>query len=664
VKSFNKKDNRAIYRLILAFVLLAAGIITAGYLSYRNYANQYRAGMERQLSAIADLKVGDLAHWRKERIGDAAVFYGNEAFSFLIHRYFNNPNDLEVQRHLWTWLSKVQLRYSYERLLLFDARGTLRMSVPDSKEPVASNLSQRAAIVMRSEQIDFQDFYRDEQNQRLYLTIMVPILSKEAGSQTLGVLVLRIDPETYLYPFIRYWPIPSQTAETLLARREGNEALFLNDLRFQKDTALKLRVPLENVELPTVKAVLGQEGIVEGKDYRGIPVIAAIRSIPDSPWFLTARMDLSEVYGPLKERFYLMIILVVALLIGIGTVIGLVWRQQHIRLYRKKYEAAATLTESEERYRTLVEYASDAVFKTDNTGHFTFVNPAMLRITGYEEDEIIGMQYSILIRPDMRDEAIRFFGRQFVKGIQNTYSEYPILTKDGHEAWLGQNTRLIVEDDHVVGFQAMARDLMDRKRMEAEILALSITDQLTGLHNRRGFLSLAGQQLKLSDRNKRGVQLYFADLDGLKWINDTLGHEEGDKALIEAATVFKETFRTSDIIARLGGDEYAALAIDITEEYPDIFTARLQSMIDAHNLQENRRYRLSISVGCSYYDPENPCSIDKLMASADKMMYEQKQNKKSLLLQVASLSSSNPYPSMHIESKDKVETAIPVVRRS
>jgi len=147
--------------------------------------------------------------------------------------------------------------------------------------------------------------------------------------------------------------------------------------------------------------------------------------------------------------------------------------------------------------------------------------------------------------------------------------------------------------------------------------------------------------------------LFFADLDGLKWINDTLGHEQGDRALIETATVFKETFRTSDIIARLGGDEYAALTVDITEANFEIFTARLQSLIDTRNNLENRRYRLSISVGCAYYDPENPGSIDELMASADKLMYEQKQNKKSLLLQGASLSSINPYLSMHDESKDK-----------
>ena len=172
-------------------------------------------------------------------------------------------------------------------------------------------------------------------------------------------------------------------------------------------------------------------------------------------------------------------------------------------------------------------------------------------------------------------------------------------------------------------------DITERKKMEEGLITLSITDLLTGLYNRRGFIMFAEQQLKLSNRSKRGMLLFFTDLDGMKWINDTLGHEEGDKALIEAATVLKDTFRSSDIIARMGGDEFAVLTIDTTDINPEIITARVQNLIDIRNRRENRRYTLSISVGSSFYDPENPCSIDELMAEADKSMYEHKRSKKS-----------------------------------
>ena len=120
--------------------------------------------------------------------------------------------------------------------------------------------------------------------------------------------------------------------------------------------------------------------------------------------------------------------------------------------------------EIEERYRALVENATDLVFRLDDAGRFTFVNPAAVRIVGYEEKELIGKNYATLIRPDMREEAMKFFGCQFVKGIPNTYSEFPIILKDGRELWVGQNTQLIFRDGKVIALQAVARDITERKQ--------------------------------------------------------------------------------------------------------------------------------------------------------------------------------------------------------
>jgi PAS domain S-box-containing protein len=149
-----------------------------------------------------------------------------------------------------------------------------------------------------------------------------------------------------------------------------------------------------------------------------------------------------------------------------GTVTGVASLVQDITARR---QAEEKLRESKERYRTLVENAADMVFRTDNSGHFTFGNPAALRITGYEEKELIGKHYKMFIRPDMFKAAITFFANQLTKKIQNTYYEYPIITKDGHELWLGQNMQLLMDEDHVIGFQAVARDITDRKRAEEEL---------------------------------------------------------------------------------------------------------------------------------------------------------------------------------------------------
>ncbi|MCX5815143.1 MAG: diguanylate cyclase [Proteobacteria bacterium] len=170
-------------------------------------------------------------------------------------------------------------------------------------------------------------------------------------------------------------------------------------------------------------------------------------------------------------------------------------------------------------------------------------------------------------------------------------------------------------------------DITELKKLEQQLHTMSLTDELTGLYNRRGFSTLAQQQLKITDRTKKDMLLFFADLDKMKHINDTLGHQEGDKALVEIATILKEVFRESDIIGRIGGDELAVLAIDTTDETREVLTNRLHNYLDDYNRPEGRNYTLSLSIGIAHYDPEKPSTLDELMTKADRLMYEEKRNK-------------------------------------
>jgi len=170
-------------------------------------------------------------------------------------------------------------------------------------------------------------------------------------------------------------------------------------------------------------------------------------------------------------------------------------------------------------------------------------------------------------------------------------------------------------------------EALERQRLAVELHKLSRSDDLTGLLNRRGFIRMAQHQLRLANGTKTQVPLLFADFDHLKQINDTLSHRDGDRALIEVADVLKQTFRESDIIARIGGDEFVVLTIEAGKDSEEVLLHRLQEELDAHNAQGERRYKLSISVGIAYYDPERPCSIDELLHRADTLMYEQKKVK-------------------------------------
>lgn len=165
---------------------------------------------------------------------------------------------------------------------------------------------------------------------------------------------------------------------------------------------------------------------------------------------------------------------------------------------------------------------------------------------------------------------------------------------------------------------AVKQSLLDR-----EIRSLAITDELTGFFNRRGFLAAATQQLKLAHRDRQNVLLLFCDVDHLKNINDTFGHNEGDAALIRTADALEETFRESDVLGRLGGDEFTVLAWEAT--IPDLRTifARLEKNLLQANVEESR-FTLSLSIGVARYDPHSPLSLSDLMARADQDMYRHK----------------------------------------
>jgi diguanylate cyclase (GGDEF)-like protein/PAS domain S-box-containing protein len=298
----------------------------------------------------------------------------------------------------------------------------------------------------------------------------------------------------------------------------------------------------------------------------------------------------------------------------------------------ERNRAEQALRESEERYRSFLQKFRGIAFRRTIDFAPIFFHGAVEEITGYTAEEFVAENpaWDQIIHPE--DFLKIHKSKENIRSIPgySTEREYRIVCKDGQSRWVHELIQNVRDDaGKPIYIHGSLFDISDRKHMEEEIMALSMTDQLTGLHNRRGFLTLAEHQLKIADRTKKGMQLFFADLDGMKWINDKMGHKEGDNALMEVATVLKDAFRSSDIIARMGGDEFAVLAIDTSKLNPEILTNRLHNQLEALNNRENRKFRISVSVGCAYYDPEKPSAIDELMAHADKLMYEEKKKKKS-----------------------------------
>jgi len=468
---------------LLVFLLLAVGIISAGTFYYRYIALQFRIESEKQLSAIANLKVGELNQWREDRRTDGAIFYKNPSFAALVRRFFAQPADADAQRQLHDWLGKYPTLDDYDQIRLMDTQAVTRFTLPGGLNPACSVTVRAAAEAVRLGRITLQDFYRHEHNQRVYLSVQIPILDELDANRPLGVLVLRIDPVKYLYPFIQHWPVPSKTAETLLLRRGGSEVLYLNELRHQTNTALALRIPLARTGVPAVRAALGQTGIMHGIDYRGTPVLAAAQAVPDSPWFLIAKIDTAEVYVPLRTQLWQVVAMIGVLFFGAGAFVGLVWWQQHVWHLKEQIAGAETLRKSEARLKRAQQMAHICDWEWDIKQGTLRWEEEHYRIFGVPRETIPSVEtFLATVHPDDLERVKRSMD-DALKGKAAYDLDFRIrrLT-DGTERVVhasGELTRNA--EDQPVQFFGTVQDITERKQEEAyHEMGLKILQILNG----------------------------------------------------------------------------------------------------------------------------------------------------------------------------------------
>lgn len=297
--------------------------------------------------------------------------------------------------------------------------------------------------------------------------------------------------------------------------------------------------------------------------------------------------------------------------------------------YRK--QAEKLLKDSESRYRSFVTHVPVIICELLTDGTISYVNPAVQKIAGYSAEELKGKKWSnIFFANNDTIDKDRFMRSFLSNGI--TDHELPMQGKDGALKVIEWSSiHRFEKDSSVHGVVFVGIDITNLVKLRDELQQLSIIDELTRLHNRRGFLTIAQQQLNLSNRNKKELRLAFIDLDGMKTINDTFGHLMGDAALMETADILRKAFRESDVIARMGGDEFAVLMLEPTDLSNESIVRRLQDQVDLHNKKEKRPYTLSISIGMVHYTPHHPCTLAELVARADALMYKQKYAKKGLL---------------------------------
>jgi len=302
--------------------------------------------------------------------------------------------------------------------------------------------------------------------------------------------------------------------------------------------------------------------------------------------------------------------------------------------------AEESMAETVMRYRALYDRALHCVYVHDLDGNVLDVNDAALNLLGYTRNEVLSLNITSLIDKKQLFMAFKTINEIKERGSQKSPRQFMLRKKNGEEIWLETDACLIYRNEKPYAVQGIALDITGRKRLEGELRRLSLIDSLTGLYNRRGFFMHAEHLMKIVSRTKNRLTLVFADVDDLKSVNDSRGHSDGDKLLVETATFLKTVFRESDIIARIGGDEFVVLVLENSDADEASGLVRLAANLDAFNASRNSVAPLSISVGAACYQSDQHGSIDELLAQADTLMYKQKGEKRRQIMEIGGTVSS------------------------
>jgi diguanylate cyclase (GGDEF)-like protein/PAS domain S-box-containing protein len=384
-----------------------------------------------------------------------------------------------------------------------------------------------------------------------------------------------------------------------------------------------LVISLMGLSLIWLSHVLGQRGVFRFPAAVSLAFSGVLAIVWQVPRLIAVPSTLRLPFEVVEVQFFASIsicLTLFALDVFVGQAKTLARAEETLARQAAELERAVVVRQM----AAVVESSNDAMISQDLDGKVMSWNPAAERLYGFSFNEAYGKPISIII-PHTHQQEFNDVWDQVVAGEQIQNFETERVTKDGHRVDVSMSVAPIKDaTGEVVGVSTIARDITEKKKAE-ELRRLALLDELTGLNNRRGFVLLAGHQANVAKRDSKPMNLLFIDLDNLKSINDNFGHSEGDRAIADAAQVLKDTFRESDVVARVGGDEFCILMMSdgpvMDAQTP---LSRLQTNVDLHNARRDRPYKLSFSVGQADYDPEAPSSIEDLMQAADEAMYVQK----------------------------------------
>ncbi|MCX5850187.1 MAG: PAS domain S-box protein [Deltaproteobacteria bacterium] len=495
----NRNAKSQYLPLFTIFGLVAVVFIALGILYYRYEAQHIEDDKYEDISVIAKLKADSIQDWRRQRLADVKRVAMGPLVRREIARLLHDTVPPGDRTALQIQLNINRKDTVYADALFLDTKGNILLSDNPNPAPIDQKTMKAIEVVLKDHKEVLGDFFRDSRGV-IYLDAVAPI--PDNSGQPIAIVVLRSKAADFLYPLIQSWPTPSKTAETALARWDGDSVLFLNELRHKPNTALIQKFLITRENLPFVQAVSEKYGRFYGRDYRGVEVLAVGIPITQSSWFILAKVDKKEILTEVRYRAWVVGIIVSLILLIAAGLISIMYRNQK-EVERKNAEEI--LKESEKKYRLLADNVNDVIFVLDMNLNYTYISPSVKIMRGYEPEEILKQSILETLMPSSSDLAMRTISEAMEmekrehKGINISRKiQLEMRRKNETTVWTEVNLSFIKnENKQPVAILGITREITERKQAEERIrktlgatvqaiaLAVETRDPYTAGHQRR-----------------------------------------------------------------------------------------------------------------------------------------------------------------------------------